>query len=173
MKVTTSERLKELMIEKHLKQVDVITQTAKLQNELNIKMGKSTFSQYINGKQSPDQDRIYLLSKFFDVSEPWLMGFDVPKKRVQDGDRHEEVTVSIESLYNQLEEPRQKKVYSFAEKQLEEQNKVVDFPTIDDTGTLAAHSADPDKQFDNDKIDKINSYLDKLDEEYDSKHKNN
>lgn len=31
-------------------------------------------------------------------------------------------------IYNQLEPPRQKKVYDFAEKELEEQNKVVQFP---------------------------------------------
>lgn len=51
---------------------------------MNIKLGKSALSKYVNGKQSPDQDRIYLLSKTLNVIEPWLMGFDVSSKRKQD-----------------------------------------------------------------------------------------
>lgn len=87
MKVSTGIRLKQLMLEKGLKQVDVINRSKNLQKELGIKLGKSTLSQYVNDVQSPDQDRIYLLAKFFDVSEPWLMGFDVPKERVPDNER--------------------------------------------------------------------------------------
>nr|WP_251854545.1 S24 family peptidase [Enterococcus italicus] len=75
------------MLEKGLKQIDVINRSKNLQKELGIKLGKSTLSQYVNDVQSPDQDRIYLLAKFFDVSEPWLMGFDVPKERVPDNER--------------------------------------------------------------------------------------
>ncbi|WP_433961368.1 S24 family peptidase [Enterococcus italicus] len=87
MKVSTGIRLKQLMLEKGLKQIDVINRSKNLQKELGIKLGKSTLSQYVNDVQSPDQDRIYLLAKFFDVSEPWLMGFDVPKERVPDNER--------------------------------------------------------------------------------------
>ncbi len=87
MKVSTGIRLKQLMLEKGLKQVDVINRSKNLQKELGIKLGKSTLSQYVNDVQSPDQDRIYLLAKFFDVSEPWLMGFDVPKERIPDNER--------------------------------------------------------------------------------------
>ena len=83
MKVTTSERLKQIMSERNLKQVDIINKSLPFQKTLNIKLGKSTLSQYVNGKQSPDQDRIYLLSKTLNVSEPWLMGFDVSSKRKQ------------------------------------------------------------------------------------------
>lgn len=49
----------------------------------NIKLGKSALSQYVNGKQSPDQDKIYLLSKTLNVNEAWLMGFDVSPEREQ------------------------------------------------------------------------------------------
>ena len=86
------------MLEKGLKQVDVINRSKHLQEELGIKLGKSTLSQYVNDVQSPDQDRIYLLSKFFDVSEPWLMGFDVPKERVPDSDRTAKNTFPVTGL---------------------------------------------------------------------------
>ena len=76
-----SNRLNELMEENNLKQVDILNKSKQVQKELNISMSKSALSQYVNGKQEPDQHRIYLLSKVLDVSEAWLMGFDVPKHR--------------------------------------------------------------------------------------------
>lgn len=126
LKVDTSTRLKQIMNERNLKQVDIIRMSEPYQKELDIKMGKSTLSQYVNGVQSPDQDRIYLLSKTLNVSEPWLMGFDVAKDRVPDGKRTEtKERKDILSIYNQLVPPRQEKVYNFAERQLEEQNRKV------------------------------------------------
>lgn len=118
-----SERLKQLMSERNLKQVEILEKSLPYQKELGIKMGKSTLSQYVNGVQSPDQHRIYLLSKTLEVSEPWLMGYDVEKKRVPDNERNSTSNEQPEILpiYNKLEEPRQEKVLNFAKKQLEEQ----------------------------------------------------
>ena len=45
------------------------------------KIPKSAISQYISGAFEPKQDRIYLISKALNVSEAWLMGFDVPMER--------------------------------------------------------------------------------------------
>ncbi len=42
---------------------------------------KSALSQYISGCFEPKQDRIYLISKTLNVSEAWLMGYDVPMER--------------------------------------------------------------------------------------------
>jgi repressor (phage associated) len=118
-----SERLKQLMSERNLKQVEILEKSLPYQKELGIKMGKSTLSQYVNGVQSPDQHRIYLLSKTLEVSEPWLMGYDVEKKRVPDNERNSTSNEQSEILpiYNKLEEPRQEKVLDFAKEQLEEQ----------------------------------------------------
>ena len=120
-----SERLKQLMSERNLKQVEILEKSLPYQKELGIKMGKSTLSQYVNGVQSPDQHRIYLLSKTLEVSEPWLMGYDVEKKRVPDNERNSTSNEQSEILpiYNKLEEPRQEKVLHFAKEQLEEQKK--------------------------------------------------
>lgn len=45
------------------------------------KIPKSAISQYISGAFEPKQDRIYLIAKALDVSEAWLIGFDVPMER--------------------------------------------------------------------------------------------
>ena len=45
------------------------------------KIPKSAISQYISGAFEPKQDRIHLISKALDVSEAWLMGYDVPMER--------------------------------------------------------------------------------------------
>ena len=118
-----SERLKQLMSERNLKQVEILEKSLPYQKELGIKMGKSTLSQYVNGVQSPDQHRIYLLSKTLEVSEPWLMGYDVERKRIPDSERNSISNEQPEILpiYNQLEEPRQEKVLDFANAQLNEQ----------------------------------------------------
>lgn len=75
----TSERLKEIMRERNLKQIDILNKSEKYQKSLGIKMSKSHLSQYVNGKSSPDQHKLFLLSKTLGVSEAWLMGYDVPK----------------------------------------------------------------------------------------------
>lgn len=45
------------------------------------KIPKSAVSQYVSGAFEPKQDRIYLMAKALDVSEAWLMGYDVPMER--------------------------------------------------------------------------------------------
>ena len=42
------------------------------------KIPKSAISQYLSGAFEPKQDRVELLAKVLNVSEAWLMGFDVP-----------------------------------------------------------------------------------------------
>ena len=117
MKQTTQQRLNQLMSERNLKQVDILNMSLPLQKETGIKMSKSHLSQYVNGKSSPDQYKLYLLAKTLNASEAWLLGYDVPKE-----DKGNDVP-SIESIYNQLDQPRKAKVYNFAEYQLREQNK--------------------------------------------------
>ncbi|HAP6045677.1 TPA: helix-turn-helix domain-containing protein [Enterococcus faecium] len=129
------------MSERNLKQVDILNMSLPLQKETGIKMSKSHLSQYVNGKSSPDQHKLYLLAKTLNVSEAWLLGYDVPKE-----DKKNNIP-SIETIYNQLEKPRQTKVYNFAEQQLEEQNRgnVVHFPKKEKLPTIknSASAANP------------------------------
>lgn len=81
-KVTVGARLRQIMAERNLKQVDILNKTLPYQVEYNVRLGKNDLSQYVNDKVEPNQDRIYILAKALDVTEPWLMGFDVPRERV-------------------------------------------------------------------------------------------
>ena len=48
----------------------------------DLKIPKSAISQYMSGKsQKMDSERLYLICKYLDVSEPWMMGYDVPMER--------------------------------------------------------------------------------------------
>lgn len=80
-KYETSDRLNQLMAERNWKQVDVINNSKKFQEKLGVQLGKSALSQYVNGVQAPDQKKLSLLALTFDVSEAWLMGYDVPRER--------------------------------------------------------------------------------------------
>ena len=79
MKVSnTSNRLKELMRAKDLKQVDILNKAQALGNIYDVKFNKSDLSQYVSGKTEPNQDKLFILSKALDVDVTWLMGYDVP-----------------------------------------------------------------------------------------------
>ena len=65
-------RIKKAMNLRGLTQSDIVEKT-------NIK--KSPLSQYSSGKITPRQNAIDELSKVLNVSEPWLMGYDVPMER--------------------------------------------------------------------------------------------
>jgi transcriptional regulator with XRE-family HTH domain len=92
MKETTTNRLRQLIAETGLKQVEILEKSKPFQKELDVKMGKSALSQYISGKSNPDQDKLVLLAKTFGVSEAWLLGFDVPREpfgaNIIHGDNH-------------------------------------------------------------------------------------
>lgn len=45
------------------------------------KIPKSSISQYMSGYAKPNSERVYLISKALNVTEAWLMGFDVPSNR--------------------------------------------------------------------------------------------
>lgn len=76
-------------------------------------LGKGTISNYESGYRTPQQDRLFELAEILEVN---INDLFPPTKKNKEG---------ISFIYNQLESPRQEKVYNFAEKQLEEQNKVV------------------------------------------------
>ena len=44
-------------------------------------LSKSTISHYMSGYTKPKSDKLFILARALDVSEQWLMGFDVPMER--------------------------------------------------------------------------------------------
>ncbi len=83
MKDSTAARLKRLLNERSLKQVDVLSLAAPYVQKYNVKLTKSDLSQYISGKAIPRQDKLTILGLALNVSEAWLMGYDVPMERTQ------------------------------------------------------------------------------------------
>lgn len=48
----------------------------------DLDIPKSAISQYLSGKsQKMVSSRLYAIAKYLDVSEPWLLGYDVPMER--------------------------------------------------------------------------------------------
>ncbi len=77
----TSERLKQLMKERNLRQIDILNLAAPFCLKYGVKMTKSDLSQYCSGKTEPYQDKLFILGCTLNVSEAWLMGYDVSIER--------------------------------------------------------------------------------------------
>ena len=116
-------RLKKLMEDRGLRQVDILEKSKPFQDKLGIKMSKTHLSNYINGKSNPDQQKLILLSQTLGVSEPWLMGYDVPMVESSEIENDSETIEKTVTVMKKLEEPRQKIVLKTATNQLDEQDQ--------------------------------------------------
>lgn len=81
-KTNTATRLKEIMSTYNLRQVDILNKCQPFCQKYNVRLGRNDISQYVSGKVEPGQDKLSILGHALDVSEAWLMGFDVPKERM-------------------------------------------------------------------------------------------
>lgn len=80
-KYTTSDRLKWLMSERGLRQVDILERCKPYCAQYNVKLGRNDLSQYVSGKVQPSQRKLTILGLALGVSEAWLMGYDVSMSR--------------------------------------------------------------------------------------------
>ena len=71
---TFAARLKEIMENKKLKQVDIIRMCEPAAAENGLKIGKSHMSQYLSGKTQPRAEILTIIAKALDVNPLWLMG---------------------------------------------------------------------------------------------------
>lgn len=71
-----AERLRYIMQEKRLKQVDVIRLVQSLDEKDRVKLGKSHMSQYLSGKTEPRIEVVRALAKALRVNPLWLLGED-------------------------------------------------------------------------------------------------
>lgn len=79
-KSTTAQRLREIMDERGLRQVDVLNLCKPYCKMFDVRLDKSHLSQYLSGRIIPKQDKLSVLGYALGVSEAWLMGFDVDRK---------------------------------------------------------------------------------------------
>lgn len=73
-------RLKYIMNQRGLKQVDVLNLARPYCEKYNVKLAKNYLSQYCSGKNEPGKDILNVLSLALDVNPAWLQGFDVPQE---------------------------------------------------------------------------------------------
>ena len=78
---TTATRLKRIMDNRNLRQVDILKMAKPFCQKYKIKLNKNDLSQYVSGKVEPGQDKLTILGLTLDVSEAWLMGYNVPFTR--------------------------------------------------------------------------------------------
>lgn len=78
---TVASRLNQIMRMRNLRQKDIIDLAKPFCQQPGIKITKSDMSQFVNGKSTPGQWKLAILARALDVSEAWLMGFDVPMER--------------------------------------------------------------------------------------------
>lgn len=125
-------RLKRIMDDRGLRQVDILRMSEPWQKKLDIKISKNTLSQYINGISSPDNYKATLLAKTLGVSEPWLMGYDVPMVESFESENDSETIEKTITVMKKLENPRQQIVLDTANIQLKEQDEQNKIKQIED-----------------------------------------
>ena len=79
---TCGQRIERALILRKMKQAELCK---------NADIPKSSLSLYLRGAYEPKQDRVYKMAIVLNVSETWLMGYDVPMER-------NETTTSIELM---------------------------------------------------------------------------
>lgn len=83
------DRLQEALTRNNMKSVDLCNKTG---------IPKGAISYYLAGKSKPKQDRLYLLAKALEVSEAWLLGYDVPAARTQEQKKNDELVQVVAQL---------------------------------------------------------------------------
>jgi transcriptional regulator with XRE-family HTH domain len=86
---TIAQRLKEALIASGKKQADLVRETG---------LDRGAVSSYLSGKYEPKQKAIYKLAKALDVSEAWLMGYDVPKTRTPEQKANDQLVTLVTKM---------------------------------------------------------------------------
>lgn len=73
----TSDRLRQLMATRHIKQIDILRAALPYAEKAGLKMNRSDISQYVSGAVEPGQKKLAILGKALHVNPVWLMGYDV------------------------------------------------------------------------------------------------
>lgn len=85
------DRLKEVLDKKGLRAVDLMDMTG---------VPKSAISFYLAGKSQPKADRLYTIAQALDISEAWLLGYDVPMARSLESKKNDQLVKLVTRLRN-------------------------------------------------------------------------
>lgn len=94
MKDELKDRLKYAMRYKNMKAVDLCEKTG---------IPKSAVSYYLSGRSTPKSDRLYIIAKCLDVSEAWLLGYDVAMDRSSE----QKETDALADMYNRIKKEKE------------------------------------------------------------------
>lgn len=92
-----AQRLRKAMDAKGKKQADLVRETG---------LDRGSISSYLSGKYEPKQKAIYKLSQALDVSEAWLLGYEVPMERSPESKKNDQLAQLVvrlradEAFYN-------------------------------------------------------------------------
>lgn len=106
-KSTTAERLQWIMKARRLRQVDILEAAKPYCERYKIKLGRNDLSQYVHGTVEPGQQKLTILGMALNVSEVWLMGYDVPMQREALVSTAGERTKEFAELFSKLTEDQQ------------------------------------------------------------------
>lgn len=85
------DRLKEVLDKKGLRAVDLMDKTG---------VPKSAISFYLAGKSQPKADRLYKIAQALDISEAWLLGYDVPMARSLESKKNDQLAKLVVRMRN-------------------------------------------------------------------------
>lgn len=85
------DRLQIAMDVRGLRAVDLVDRTG---------IPKVTISYYMSGKTVPRADKLYLLAQALNVSEAWLLGYDVEMARTDDQKKNDQLAQLVVRMRN-------------------------------------------------------------------------
>jgi transcriptional regulator with XRE-family HTH domain len=85
-KMELRDRLRQAMDLRGLRATDLVDRTG---------IPKGTISYYLSGKTEPKSDRLYVIAQALDVSEAWLLGYDVAMNRTDDQKKNDQLAKLI------------------------------------------------------------------------------
>lgn len=88
-KESIAQRIRKAMDAKGKKQADLVRETG---------LDRGSISSYLSGKYEPKQKAIYKLAKALDVSEAWLLGYEVPMVRTEDQKKNDQLAKLVARL---------------------------------------------------------------------------
>lgn len=83
------DRLQQAMSRKGWKAVDLVENTG---------VPKGAVSYYLAGRSKPKADRLYIIAQALDVSEAWLLGYDVPMTRSPESKKNDQLAKLVVRL---------------------------------------------------------------------------
>ena len=101
-----AKRLRKIMKERNLKQVDILKLVKPYCETYNTKMNKSDISQYLSQKNKPSFEKVYILSKALNVPLLWLNGYG--DEEITPEKEKKELGIGISNLLHLLDENKEK-----------------------------------------------------------------